>query len=106
MKKRLAALLLIFINSISPATTRAQQPTEGGTPAWQVLQYEITLNSVSADCPPRSISARAVRNVRKVGPGAGRTLPVRLNPDAKIESASVGGAAAQFTPGKDAKLKL
>jgi tetratricopeptide (TPR) repeat protein len=106
MKKRLAALLLIFINSISPTTTRAQQPTEGGTPAWQVLQYEITLNSVNADGPQRSISARAVLNVRNVGTGAGRTLTVRLNPDAKIESASVGGAAAQFTSGKDAKLKL
>ncbi|HST53438.1 MAG TPA: tetratricopeptide repeat protein [Pyrinomonadaceae bacterium] len=106
MKKRLIILLLIFINSLSPANARAQQPTEGGTPAWQVLQYDITVNSVSGDGAQRSISARAALNVRNVGTGAGRTLTVRLNPDAKIESASVGGAAAQFNSGKDAKLKL
>ncbi|HZT60643.1 MAG TPA: hypothetical protein VFA21_18710, partial [Pyrinomonadaceae bacterium] len=106
MKKRLATLLLISISFIPLATPRAQQPAEGGTPAWQVLQYDITVNSVNADGPQRSFSARAVLNVRNVGTGAGRTLTVRLNPDAKVTSASVGGATAQVNLGRDAKLKL
>jgi tetratricopeptide (TPR) repeat protein len=106
MNKRLVALLLILTCSLLPSTARAQQPTEGGTPAWQVLQYDIAINSVNADGPQRSINARATLNVRNVGTGTGRTLTVRLSPDAKIESASVGGASAQITLGKDARLKL
>jgi hypothetical protein len=74
--------------------------------AWQVTQYDITVNSVTTDGAQRSIAARAVLNVRNVGTGAGRTLTVRLNQDAKIETASVGGAPAQLTLGKDQRLKL
>src|SRR5947209_16776801 len=105
MKKRLVTLLLLLINATFFSVARAQQPAEGA-PAWQVLQYDITVNSVNTDGAQRSIAARAVLNVRNVGTGAGRTLTVRLSPDAKIESASVGSASAQFTLGKDARAKL
>src|SRR5947209_6592389 len=105
MKKRLVILLPLLINTLFLPATRAQQPAEG-TPAWQVLQYDITVNAAGAGGAERSVAARAVLNLRNVGTGAGRTLTIRLNPDARIESAMVGGASAQYTPGKDSRLKL
>jgi len=85
-------------------SARAQQPAEAqGGPAWQVTLYDIT---VTPDAAARSFAARAVITARNVGTGAGRTLTVRLSPSAKVESASVGGAAASFTPGTDSLTKL
>ncbi|PYT00728.1 MAG: hypothetical protein DMF65_08385 [Acidobacteria bacterium] len=105
MKKRLVILLSLLINTLFLPATRAQQPAEG-TPAWQVLQYDINVNAAGAGGAERSVAARAVLNVRNVGTGAGRTLTVRLNPYARVESAMVGGESAQLTPGKDSRLKL
>lgn len=96
----LAATLLASL--AHPA--RAQQPAEAqGGPAWQVTLYDIT---VTPDAAARSFAARAILTARNVGTGPGRTLTVRLSPAAKVESASVGGAAARFTPGVDSLTKL
>jgi tetratricopeptide (TPR) repeat protein len=92
-----AALLASF------AQARAQQPVEAAGPAWQVTQYDIT---VTPDVAGRSFAARAVITARNVGAGAGRTLTLRLNPSAKVESAGVGDAAARFTTGTDSLTKL
>lgn len=98
-KSLFVLLLLLFAH-----TVRAQQPE--GAPAWQVLQYDISVNAGAASGGARMISARATLTTRNVGTGAGRTLTVRLNSDAKIESASVGSEVARFTLGKDTRTKL
>ncbi|HEX7955737.1 MAG TPA: hypothetical protein VF508_02280, partial [Pyrinomonadaceae bacterium] len=59
-----------------------------------------------ASAPERSVSARATISARNVGGSAGRTLTLRLNPAAKVESAAVGGEAVRFTIGKDARAQL
>ncbi|HEV7890952.1 MAG TPA: tetratricopeptide repeat protein [Pyrinomonadaceae bacterium] len=105
MIKTLAFKLLLIAALITTLTqARAQQPAEAQSgPAWQVTLYDIT---VTPDAAARSFAARAVITARNVGTGAGRTLTVRLSPTAKVESASVGGAAASFTPGIDSLTKL
>jgi tetratricopeptide (TPR) repeat protein len=104
MKKlRTRNLLLGFLLLlVASHTARAQQPAEGA-PAWQVLQYDINVNASGAE---RILAARATLSARNVGTGAGRTFTVRLNPDAKIEAATVGGETARLTPGKDSRTKL
>ncbi|PYS82275.1 MAG: hypothetical protein DMF67_13490 [Acidobacteria bacterium] len=102
---RFRNLLLVTLLLASPAGVRAQQPGEGA-PAWQVLQYDINVSAGDAAGAERTLTARAVLTVRNVGTGAGRTLTVRLNENAKIESASAGSQQARFTPGKDARVKL
>lgn len=105
MKKRLVLPLLLFTNTLFLPTARAQQTAEG-TPAWQVLQYDITVSAGDASGAARAITARAALTARNVGTGAGRTLTLRLNENAKIESASVGSQSVRFTPGEDARVKL
>jgi tetratricopeptide (TPR) repeat protein len=103
MIKRLAFKLLLPALLCAPFA-RAQTPAEGtGGPAWQVTQYDIT---VTPDAAGRAFNARAILTARNVGTGPGRTLTLRLNPAAKVESASVGGADARFTPGADSLTKL
>jgi Tfp pilus assembly protein PilF len=104
-KTRAVKLLLLTFCLLPLCVARAQQPAEG-TPAWQVLQYDINVNAGGASGVERALVARAVLSVRNVGTGAGRTLTVRINPDAKIESVSIGSEAARFTSGKDARTKL
>lgn len=106
MFRTLAFKLLLTATLLAPLahSARAQQPAEAqGGPAWQVTLYDIT---VTPDASARSFAARAVLTARNVGTGAGRTLTVRLSPAAKVESASVGGANAGFTPGVDSLTKL
>ncbi|MDQ3918328.1 MAG: tetratricopeptide repeat protein, partial [Acidobacteriota bacterium] len=104
MKKVLALLLLISTSALSLPAAGARQAE--GTPAWQVLQYDISVGAGDPAGATRAITARAVISVRNVGTGAGRTLTLRLNEKAKIESASVGSQTASFRPGKDATLKV
>src|SRR4051794_24271789 len=97
MLKTLAFKLLLIATLVASLTqlARAQQPNEGtGGPAWQVTLYDIT---VTPDAVARAFMARAVLTARNVGAATGRTFTVRLNPAAKITSASVGDATARFT---------
>jgi hypothetical protein len=102
---RFVKILLLIFCLFTINAANAQQPAEG-TATWQVLQYDITVNSVGTGAAERALSARSVITVRNVGAGAGRTLTLRLNTDAKIESASVGSETARFTLGKDTRTKL
>ncbi|HJQ33500.1 MAG TPA: tetratricopeptide repeat protein [Pyrinomonadaceae bacterium] len=96
-------LLLPCILSLTLLTARAQAPADAG-PAWQVTQFDVSVNGASA--ADRSISARATISARNVGGGAGRTLTLRLSQSAKVEGASVGGQSATVTPGKDTRAQL
>src|SRR5947209_12460555 len=97
-------LLLVILLLAPPAFVSAQQPGEG-TAAWQVLQSDISVTAGDTSGESRAVTARAVLTARNVGTAAGRTLTLRLNENAKVESASVGGQPARFTPGKDARVK-
>jgi tetratricopeptide (TPR) repeat protein len=97
-------LLLVILLLTPPAGVGARQAE--GAPAWQVLQYDIGVSAGDTSAASRSISVRAVITARNVGTGAGRTLTLRLNENAKIESASVGSQTASIRPGKDASLKV
>jgi hypothetical protein len=94
-------ILLIFAFAVVPAA-RAQQPG-ANLPAWQVTSFDVSVNASGGD---RAIAVRATISARNVGGAAGRTLTLRLNPAAKIESATVGGQSATFNPGKDAAAQL
>lgn len=104
MKKRLAILLTLFINSLFLPAAHAQQ-TAGGVPVWQIVQYDISINAAASAGADRTLAAHETITARNVG-SAGRTLTVRLNPEAKIDSASVAGESARITPGTDSKVKL
>jgi hypothetical protein len=98
--------LFIALLLLAPfASTRARQSAESG-PAWQVSMFDVSVNAAGATGAERAIAARARITARNVGGGAGRTLTVRINSAAKIESVNVGGEPARFTLGKDARAQL
>lgn len=97
-------LLILTFNVASPPA-RAQQPG-ANLPAWQVTSFDVSVNVSGASGDARAIAARATISARNVGAAPGRTLTLRLNPSAKIESAAVGGQPATFNPGKDAAAQL
>ena len=103
--KTLAVLILLISPLAVPPAARAQQPAEAG-PAWQVTSFDVSVNASGASAAERGVSARATISARNVGGSAGRTLTLRLNPAAKVESATVGGAAVRFTAGRDARAQL
>ena len=104
--KTLAAFILFSIALVvAPTPAHAQQPAEAG-PAWQVTTYDVNVNAAGAYGSERAISARATIMARNVGGAPGRTLTLRISPDAKVETASVGGQSARFTAGRDARAQL
>lgn len=102
MTKTLTRFILFIIAFTFTQALRAQQPA-AGAPAWQVTAFDVSVNASGAE---RAIAARANITARNVGGAAGRTLTLRLNPAAKIESITVGGTQATFNAGKDSAAQL
>src|SRR5260370_26461053 len=75
---------------ILPINTRAQEEARA---AWQVTNFDITVNNPGAE---RGLNARAMVSVRNVGLGLGSTLTLRLNSKAEVKSVSVGGSSASY----------
>jgi hypothetical protein len=73
-----------------PVAVRAQDEPRA---AWQVTNFDITVNNPGAE---RSLNARAVVSLRNVGRGAGSTLSLRINSKAEIKSVTIGSATAGF----------
>lgn len=92
--------LSLFISFCSSSVAWAQ---ETGGAAWLVTRFEITASVPSAD---RSLQARALLTARNVGRGAGSGLTLRIDPQAEIKSASVGGATATFRTSPEARTNL
>lgn len=105
MIKTLSIFVLLILAHISTPPAQAQQPG-ANLPAWQVTSFDVSVNAGGASGDSRTIAARATINARNVGGAAGRTLTLRLNTAAKVESASVGGQPATFNSGKDAAAQL
>src|SRR5437870_508567 len=84
----LLTCLLLF--SLSSVVSHAQDEARA---AWQVTNFDITVNNLGAE---RALNARAVVSVRNVGRGAGATLSLRINSKAEIKSVSIGGATAAY----------
>jgi hypothetical protein len=91
MKPVLIFLFVCVVCVFSPPIAiRAQDDARA---AWQVTNFDITVNNPGAD---RALNARAVVSLRNVGRAAGSTLSLRLNSKAEIKSVTVGGAAASY----------
>jgi tetratricopeptide (TPR) repeat protein len=105
MTKTLSTFILLIIAFTLAPAVRAQQ-SSAALPAWQVTSFDVSVNAAGASGDARAIAIRATISARNVGAAAGRTLTLRLNNAAKIESATVGGQTATFNPGKDAAAQL
>lgn len=105
MIKTLTTLLLLVVAFNAPPAARAQQPG-ANLPAWQVTSFDVSVNAAGASGDARAVAVRATISARNVGGAAGRTLTLRLNPAAKVESASVGGQTAAFNAGRDAAAQM
>ena len=103
MTKTLTKYILFILTLAAPAAARAQLPAAGGA-AWQVSSFDV--NVAAAGGAERAIAARATVTARNVGGAPGRTLTLRLNPAAKVESVTVGAESARFNPGRDAAAQL
>lgn len=90
MKFALVVLFVCSLCAFAPFSGRAQDEPRA---AWQVTNFDITVNNPGAE---RSLNARAVVSLRNVGRGAGSTLSLRINSKAEIKSVTVGGANATF----------
>src|SRR5882724_6860472 len=91
MKSVLVVVFVWFLCvSALPFSVRAQDEPRA---AWQVTNFDITVNNPGVE---RSLNARAVVTLRNVGRGAGSTLSLRINSKAEIKSVSVGGATAIY----------
>ena len=86
--------ILLFIGFLCiiclPINTRAQEEARA---AWQVTNFDITVNNPGAE---RALNARATVSVRNVGLGSGATLTLRLNSKAEVKSVTVGGSSASY----------
>ncbi|HEX6716050.1 MAG TPA: hypothetical protein VF088_03015 [Pyrinomonadaceae bacterium] len=92
--------LLTLILCLMTAQTGAQTPS---TVIWQVNSFDINANVQQTE---RTLNAVTTINATNVGNGPGRTLTVRLNAKAKVNSITVGGAATTFRPGSEPRGDL
>jgi tetratricopeptide (TPR) repeat protein len=99
-----ALLQTVSLCLVFAARPAAGQQAEEGSAAWQVTRYDLTVTpAIGAE---RSIKVRAVVSARNVGTAAGSTFTARLAPEAKIEAAGVGGAAARLVQRNEARTRL
>lgn len=77
--------LLVF-SSVSTAQEEARA-------AWQVTNFDITVNVQQAE---RTLSAIAILSASNVGRGTGASFTFRLATKAAVKSVTVGGATANF----------
>jgi hypothetical protein len=61
--------------------------------AWQVTNFDITVNQPGSD---RALSARETISLRNVGRGSGSSLTLRINSKAEIKSVSSSNTTANF----------
>lgn len=83
----LASLILIVAVCLS---ARGQDEARA---VWQVTNFDITVNNLSAE---RALNARTTLTLRNIGRGSGSTLTVRINSKAEIKSVTVGNANAGY----------
>ena len=91
-------LLLTFILCLV-VQIEAQTPA---TPIWQVTSFDINANVQQNE---RLLNATTTINATNVG-GPGRTLTLRLNSKAKVQSVSVSGNTANFRLGQETRGDL
>ncbi|MFS8084230.1 MAG: hypothetical protein ACMG6H_01235 [Acidobacteriota bacterium] len=89
LKRKLSLLVLVVILTGLSGARGQDEPRA----AWQVTNFDITVNNLGAE---RALNARAVVSLRNVGRGSGPTLSLRINAKAEIKSVTVGGATAAF----------
>jgi len=75
---------------VLPINAGAQEEARA---AWQVTNFDITVNNPGGE---RALSSRATVSVRNVGLGSGTTLTLRLNSKAEVKSVTVGGSSASY----------
>ncbi|HEX5835075.1 MAG TPA: tetratricopeptide repeat protein [Pyrinomonadaceae bacterium] len=96
MKTFLSLILLLCVCAHAGAQTTAPV-------IWQVNSYDLNANVQQAE---RVLNVVATLNATNVGGSTGRTLTVRLNSKAKVQSVAVNGAAATFRPGAEPRGDL
>ena len=96
MKTFLSSILLLCVCAHAGAQTTASV-------IWQVNSFDVNANVQQAE---RVLNVVATLNATNVGGAAGRTLTVRLNSKAKIQSVAVNGAASTFRPGAEPRGDL
>lgn len=101
MKRLILTLSLLIV--VITAAGRLTPAQEEARAAWQVTKYDMT---VSVGVAERVLNARAALSAVNVGQGVGRTMTVRLSPQAEVKSASAGDAAATFRSRPEAKTGI
>ena len=96
MKTFLSLILLLCVCAHAGAQTTAPV-------IWQVNSFDLNANVQQAE---RVLNVVATLNATNVGGSTGRTLTVRLNSKAKVQSVAVNGAAATFRPGAEPRGDL
>ena len=85
-----AIIVAFTLSTIIGLPVQAQDEARA---AWQVNNFDITVNNLDAE---RALNARAVLSVRNIGRGSGATLTLRINPKAEIKNVTVAGATAGY----------
>ncbi|MFN2498828.1 MAG: tetratricopeptide repeat protein [Pyrinomonadaceae bacterium] len=90
MPRTFAVCLTTIVLLFFPAAASAQEEARA---AWQISSFDITANVQQAQ---RVLAATALMKATNVGRGTGSSFTARINAKAKIKSATVGGASANF----------
>ena len=96
MKTFLSLILLLCVCAHAGAQTTAPV-------IWQVNSFDVNANVQQTE---RVLNVVATLNATNVGGSAGRTLAVRLNSKAKVQSVAVNGAASTFRPGAEPRGEM
>jgi tetratricopeptide (TPR) repeat protein len=85
--------VIVIAITLTTIITFSVQAQDEARAAWQVNNFDITVNNLDAE---RALNARAVLTVRNIGRGSGATLTLRVNPKAEIKNITIAGATAAY----------
>jgi hypothetical protein len=85
--------VIVIAITLSALISFPVQAQDEARAAWQVNNFDITVNNLDAE---RALNARAVVTVRNIGRGSGATLSLRVNAKAEIKNVTIAGATASY----------
>ncbi|MGB7203783.1 MAG: tetratricopeptide repeat protein [Pyrinomonadaceae bacterium] len=98
--KILRIFFYIVFTALLFASAFSQTPTRTASATWQVLKYDLSV-TLPQDERSRSITVKAVLNLKNVSSAPAGTLTLRISPFAEISAVKINDAVVDFSKSEE-----
>lgn len=98
--KFLRTFVLIILNLLLIASAYSQAPTRTASATWRVQKYDLNV-TLPQDERSRTMTVKAVLNLKNVSSSPAGTLTLRISPLAEVSAVKVNDAAVDFAKSEE-----